>query len=196
MLDRYCLPDTLASTAAATNAQYSLVMSMMQSNNASMLFLGLYYSTPIIGIVCLTALVLSYVYILFMRTCARGMSWISVGIFVSSGVLLGAWLIREGYSLRTENKSTEYVLYFFGGVVYVLIGLYSVYILVHCKSLRLSFNMANAGSEFLSYSQEMMMVPIVFFMALFAWWMAFCVTMVYLSSIGDIAYNPNGVHKV
>ena len=88
------------------------------------------------------------------------------------------------------------MLYVFGGVIYIFSLVFAVYLLTHCSSLRVSFNMSALGSQFLTEVSEMMMLPVIIFFFLFVWYLFWIVTMIEMASIGEYRYVPVGVHKI
>jgi solute carrier family 44 protein 1 (choline transporter-like protein) len=148
--------------------------------------------------------VISALYVFILKWLTKPLLYISMVLILAGFTLLGVflWMRKAEYLLKDANgntiptpegqSNTNYDVCMYGAIVSWVIGL--IYAIVICccwRNIALGASIMECSSQFVSSNLRIMLLPVTCYlicMPFIAYW---CVTALYLFSIGTPEFKPN-----
>ena len=139
---------------------------------------------------CFASLIITILYVFLLRWIAKPLIYVSLFLVFIFGLLGGyyVWMQKDDYLEGTDNyKHVQGAAIF----IWILTGLYSLFICCQWNNIALGTSIVKAASDFVTSNSRIAFVPLVFYavcIPIAAWW---TVASVYLMSIGTPYQEEN-----
>lgn len=154
-------------------------------------YMGDLYICWWVFIVCgVTAFLLGFVYMWFLKCCGKLIVWFTVflGFFVLLGLAIFMYYIAYTYEAGDSNR--DYLLY----VSYSIFGLCLVYLLILlccCNKIRLGIAIMQTTTDYINSTTRIFWVPVFFFVVIGIWTAYWWISAIYIYSVGDVSKRGN-----
>jgi len=132
----------------------------------------------------LISAVLSLIYLYALRLIVKPLLYISFLLIMVLLVAGGVYLFISSDDYPEGDSTRDYMKY--GSyVVFGLAALYLIILLCCCSRIKLGIGIMEAASDFSRNVSSVFFIPIVFFLFTLVWGAFWCVSAVYVYSVGE-----------
>ena len=189
-LNRFCLPGSSQTEDYAY--AYSNVTSFINISKIQQWLGDVYTVWQVIFIVAGATIVISFIYMIFLRLCIGFIVWTSILLTIGFIGVLGAFFQWAAYNVYNSDTDPDTVsnLKILAYVLYAVAGVILIYILYMCNRIRLAVAIMKVGTQYMRDVWQSILVPPCCFLlivALYVYWVLACL---YLYSSGTIENSP------
>jgi hypothetical protein len=142
---------------------------------------------PIIAASIGIAIVAVIVYLIFIRCCAGVLAYTAIFLVLCCLAGLGyVFQSRIGYYQQTNDETYELTMKVLCGLFYSLAGIWLLYILFMCNSIRLSIALIQAAARYVAIHPFLFLNPVFILSITVAYYVYWVALSVYLYSTGTV----------
>jgi choline transporter-like protein 2/4/5 len=214
VLDRFCIPNfdptVIENSLTYSNSNNSTEAQTKQTNANDLISLKIFNKdkliawisdlntcAPIIAASIGLALVFVIVYMIFIRCCSSVLAYSA--IFLILCVLAGLGYVFQSRIQYYENLNEDsYVLTMkvLCGLFYSLAGIWLLYVLFMCNSIRLSIALIQASARYIALHPFLFLNPVFMLLLSVAWYIYWVALSVYLYTTGTIQKSNSFIANI
>jgi hypothetical protein len=141
---------------------------------------------------CLASVVITVIYIWLLKIITKPLLYVSMLIILICFILLGgwSWMKRSEYDPVAQKKNYDYAT-IGAGVSWAIAVLYFCFMLCCWRNISLGATIMEAASEFVAGNLRIVLLPILSYVLVLAFFAYWTVTAVMVYSIGTTEFKPN-----
>jgi hypothetical protein len=192
-LKRFCLPDGYmklvddagdAANVSKSN-MYDRITDAIGLETMTEWVTDAWICWEVMFIVAGITIVIAGIYLFLLRYCIGVMVWISIILTFFSLLILAIFLYWSGVNQYDDDPDTRKTLKILGIIMFIISGLFILYIFFMCNRIRLAIAILKAGVSFIKDVPLVLLIPPVFFVVIIAVYIYWTLAMIWLYSNGE-----------